>query len=62
MSNNYYLITGLNAGFEITPYIVYCKQYEVYDFISVYGDACRYFEEISKEKAEELQRNGIELY
>ncbi len=59
----YYLITGLNEGRDIEPYITETNgslPYVAYN--QPYGDAVRYYEEISERKVIELMREGVAIY
>lgn len=57
----YFLITGLDNGIEIEPYII-----EIWGNVPhlegyLEGDKARYVEPISKKKAMELIEQGVEL-
>ena len=55
----YFLITGLDNGIEIEPYII--ETWGNVPHLEVYGDKARYVEPISKKKAMELIEQGVEL-
>ena len=55
----YFLITGLDEGKEITPYIV--ETYASAPDLEARGDMSRSYEPISKKKAMELIEQGVEL-
>lgn len=46
---NYYLITGLENGEPITPFIVESETIP-HSYLNCYGDMARYYEPITKEE------------
>lgn len=52
----YYLITGLDEGIEIEPYVIDDKNEDLNYHLSCYGDSARYSQKITKERALELER------
>lgn len=59
----YFLITGLDDGVGIEPYIVETDGSEPYAVINIpHGDHSRQAQEISKSEVIELMKQGIELW
>jgi len=58
----YFLITGLDNGEPIMPYIVETENTYPYILSDGYGDKVRYYQAISEKKAKKLVKNGAELY
>lgn len=58
----YFLITGLDEGNQIQPYIVETEA----DFPQLqqnnFGDSVRYYEPITEREVIELLKNGIEIF
>ena len=52
----YYKITGLDEGVPITPFVT--TEQGLDDALSCYGDACRYYESISKEEYDALNKKA----
>ena len=52
----YYKITGLDEGVPITPFVT--TEQGLDDALNCYGDACRYYEPISKEEYDALNKKA----
>jgi len=59
----YFLITGLDNGLEIEPYIEETNGSQPYSVTNPpYGDHARWAKEISREEVIEHMKNGVEIW
>ncbi len=57
----FYLITGLDSGREIKPFIIESTIEGLNPYLNVIGDAVRYYEPISERQVIDKVREGVEL-
>ena len=61
MRTNYFLITGMDEGVAIKPYMVETYNASPYLLENEYGDSVRYYEPLTKDEVIQLMKKGVEL-
>ena len=59
--SRYYLITGLDEGVEITPYIIDTRDSDLEFHLHSYGDMSRRYTPLSSDEVIDHMRKGIEI-